>query len=215
MKRAKTDAELSLAAEEFLWEQPGLTEAHQWIFPRLIRWLEAEHVRNVLDLGCGNGAFTGALAEAGYDVVGVDMSESGIAVARRACPTVRLIQSDLDTPFPRELLNSFDAVLAVEVVEHLLLPRQVFQRAREALRPGGAFFVTTPYHSYWKNLALALAGKFDEHWHPLRDHGHVKFFSLQTLSQLFREQGFEVKQSARVGRVPPLACSMIMHGRKQ
>jgi len=104
-------------------------------------------------------------------------------------------------------------VVAVEVVEHLLLPRQLLERAREALRPGGIFIATTPYHGFLKNLALALTNKFDHHWHPLRDYGHVKFFSRETLSQLFGEQGLKVQRFARVGRVPALAKSMILQGR--
>ncbi len=68
---------------------------------------------------------------------------------------------------------------------------------RNALRPGGS---------------LAIAGRFDAHWHPLRDHGHVKFFSIATLGRLLSEQGFEVTDTVRVGRLPPLARSMIMRG---
>jgi 2-polyprenyl-6-hydroxyphenyl methylase/3-demethylubiquinone-9 3-methyltransferase len=70
--------------------------------------------------------------------------------------------------------------------------------------------MSTPYHGYWKNLALALTNKFDAHWHPLRDFGHVKFFSRATLSQLASEAGFSVTDFLRVGRIPVLACSMIL-----
>jgi 2-polyprenyl-6-hydroxyphenyl methylase/3-demethylubiquinone-9 3-methyltransferase len=62
--------------------------------------------------------------------------------------------------------------------------------------------VTTPFHGYYKNLALAITGKYDKHWHPLRDYGHVKFFSHKTLSALFEEQGFAVRNYVRVGRIP-------------
>lgn len=212
MRRAKTDAQLSLAAEEFVWESAGLTEAHQWILPVISRWLEAAKARKILDIGCGNGGFTNALAGAGRELLGIDASESGIAIAHRSAAQAAFLTARIDSPLAPDLKGYFDAVISVEVIEHLLLPRDLFRRAREALSPDGHLFISTPYHGYWKNLALAVAGKFDEHWHPLRDYGHIKFFSLQTLSRLFSEEGFRVINCVRVGRVPWLARSMVLHG---
>lgn len=212
MKRAKTDAEISLAAEEFVWESQGLTEAHQWILPVVARWLDHGKARRIFDIGCGNGAFTNALTGVGRELLGIDASESGIDIARRSGGQAGFLPAAIDSPLPPDLHGYFDAVISIEVIEHLLLPRDLFRRAREALAPDGHLIVSTPFHGYWKNLALAVAGKFDEHWHPLRDYGHVKFFSMETLSQLFREEGFQIKDCARVGRVPWLARSMIIHG---
>jgi 2-polyprenyl-6-hydroxyphenyl methylase/3-demethylubiquinone-9 3-methyltransferase len=74
--------------------------------------------------------------------------------------------------------------------------------------------VTTPYHGYLKNLALAVTGSFDQHWAPLRDYGHVKFFSRRTLTQLFEEFGYTDISFRTAGRVPPLAKSMVVTGIK-
>ena len=74
----------------------------------------------------------------------------------------------------------------------------------------GMLVISTPFHRYWKNLALALTNRFDTHWPPLRDFGHVKFFSRKTLSRLVLEGGFSVVDFMRVGRIPPLAHSMIV-----
>jgi 2-polyprenyl-3-methyl-5-hydroxy-6-metoxy-1,4-benzoquinol methylase len=212
MKKAKTDAEISLAADEFVWESEGLTEAHQWILPVVTRWLDHDQARRILDIGCGNGGFTNALAGDGRELLGIDASETGIDIARRSGAQTEFLQATIDCPLPPDLRGYFDTVISIEVIEHLLLPRDLFRRAREALVPGGQLILSTPYHGYWKNLALALTGKFDEHWHPLRDYGHIKFFSLPTLSQLFREEGFQVEECACVGRVPWLARSMVLRG---
>lgn len=111
-------------------------------------------------------------------------------------------------------IDQFDAVVSVEVIEHLLLPRMLMQNAMRALRPGGLLILSTPYHGYWKNLALAITNGFDAHWHPLRDYGHVKFFSKQTLVQLVQEYQLEEIQFETAGRISLLANSMIVHGLK-
>jgi 2-polyprenyl-3-methyl-5-hydroxy-6-metoxy-1,4-benzoquinol methylase len=214
MSRATTDIELSLSASEFLWAEEGLSEAHQWILPVLLNWLSAEDVSTILDLGCGNGAMTNELRQAGYQVTGLDSSNSGLVVARASYPAVPFVNGNIGSELPPSLRERFEVVLAVEVIEHLLLPRQLFERASEALVPGGYLIVTTPFHGYWKNLMLALTGSFDKHWHPLRDFGHVKFFSEQTLVTLFLEQGYSMHRSARVGRIPPIARSMMVMGRR-
>lgn len=207
-----TDAALSLRAKEFVWNSPAPTPAHNYLFPTIRAWLKAAGARDVLDLGCGNGALTAAFSNAGFSMTGVDVSASGLAIAAQNFPQIQFHHSGMSEPLGQSLRKRFDAVVAVEVIEHLLLPREIFERAREALRPGGVMIVTTPYHGYWKNLALALVNKFDRHWHPLRDYGHVKFFSRETLTELFGERGLQVDRFARVGRIPALAKSMIVQG---
>lgn len=212
---ANTDSALSLQSEEFLWNSPASTPAHDYLFPTIRDWLKHAGARSVLDLGCGNGALTSAFVHEGFEMTGMDVSKSGIAVATRSFPGIPFEHAEMETPLASRLRQTFDAVIAVEVIEHLLLPRLLFERAKEALRPGGVFIVTTPYHGFLKNLALALTNQFDAHWHPLRDYGHVKFFSRTTLTQLFEEQGLIVERVDRVGRVPPLAKSMILQGKVQ
>ena len=105
-------------------------------------------------------------------------------------------------------------VLSLEVIEHLYSPRLFVDRARGALVESGCLVVSTPFHGYWKNLALALSGKLDEHFTALWDGGHIKFWSERTLRALLEERGFTVVRFARCGRIAPLAKSMVVHARK-
>lgn len=168
----------------------------------------------MLDLGCGNGALTAALAKRGFEIVGFDASKSGITLAQSTFKNASFAVYDVTQPLPAEHGERYDAVISVEVVEHLLLPRQLVRNAVFALKPGGTFVITTPYHSYWKNLALAVTGSFDKHWHPLTDFGHIKFFSRRTLEALLNEFGLVDIRSQRLGRIPPLAKSLLMSGIK-
>jgi 2-polyprenyl-3-methyl-5-hydroxy-6-metoxy-1,4-benzoquinol methylase len=204
----KPDGSRGIAME---WGTSEPTHAHPYLAPTIIQWLKDAGARTVLDLGCGNGALTLSLASAGFDVTGVDASLSGIQIASTAThANTRFRQGWIDDNLPDDLRHRFDAVVAAEVIEHLPKPSDLCRRADEALTPSGRLILTTPYHGYLKNLALALANQFDDHWHPLRDGGHIKFFSPSTITELLKQNGYSVTQLVRRGRIPPLAKSMIV-----
>ena len=74
----------------------------------------------VLDVGCGNGFWAGQFIERGCKVVGVDLSEEGIAIARKAHPKGRFEIMSADAQLLERLGEApFDIVLSLEVVEHL------------------------------------------------------------------------------------------------
>jgi 2-polyprenyl-3-methyl-5-hydroxy-6-metoxy-1,4-benzoquinol methylase len=168
--------------------------------------------QRVFDLGCGNGSTAAHLAKA-YEVVGVDASTSGIAQARQAYPGIRFdvasAYDDLASTY-----GQFDAVVSLEVVEHLYDPRLYARNMLNLVRPGGSIVVSTPYHGYLKNLALAATGKLDRHFTALWDGGHIKFFSIETLSQLLVESGFVDLKFEMAGRISVLAKSMICCARR-
>jgi 2-polyprenyl-6-hydroxyphenyl methylase/3-demethylubiquinone-9 3-methyltransferase len=83
------------------------------------------------------------------------------------------------------------------------------------LSAGGYALISTPYHGYLKNLALAITGKMDKHFSPLWDHGHIKFWSRESLTQLLSDTGLTVVRIDRVGRIPPLAKTMLAIVQKQ
>ena len=74
----------------------------------------------------------------------------------------------------------------------MYVPRLFLSRAKDALRPGGALLITTPYWGYLKNLALALTNRTDKALTVLWDGGHIKHFSRATLTKMVLEAGFEV-----------------------
>lgn len=212
--RPKTDRETSNASREFIWDTDEHTEIHQFIRQPITGLLNAHRAHKVLDLGCGNGFFTGLLAASGFSFTGLDHSSTGIAIADSRQPHAEFARHDITTPLPTAYHGMYDAVVSIEVIEHLLLPRRLMENALVALKPHGLLLLTTPYHGYCKNLALALTGKFDAHWHPLRDYGHVKFFSKSTILALFREFGLQHIRFQTVGRIPMFARSMIISGIK-
>jgi 2-polyprenyl-3-methyl-5-hydroxy-6-metoxy-1,4-benzoquinol methylase len=184
---------------------------HAYLLPTVLELLGSP--KRIFEAGCGNGATAAVLQTHGHHVTGIDASEEGIACANQAYPLLALHQAsvydDLAARFGR-----FPVVLSLEVVEHLFEPRRFANSVFDLLEPGGTVIVSTPYHGYWKNLALALSGKLDAHLDPLWDYGHIKFWSMRSLGALLSEAGFEHIEFRRVGRVPPLAKSMIAIARK-
>lgn len=105
-----------------------------------------------------------------------------------------------------ELENAFDIVITIEVIEHLLYPRELILVAKKCLNHEGKLIITTPYHSYFKNLILAL--QIDSHFTPLWNSSHIKVFLLSTLSQRL-EEGLEQIQFKFGGGLPYLWKSML------
>jgi 2-polyprenyl-3-methyl-5-hydroxy-6-metoxy-1,4-benzoquinol methylase len=168
----------------------------------------------ILDMGCGNGALTATLARAGWRVTGIDTSPSGIRIAQRTYSNVDFFRADATAPLEGFRADSFDAVISVEVIEHVPEPRQLVRNARRLLKPGGIVVFTTPYHGYLKNLVLAAAGRMDAHFTALWDGGHIKFWSRATLAHLLAESNFTNLRFYGAGRVRFLWKSMIMTGVK-
>ncbi|HEY9851402.1 MAG TPA: class I SAM-dependent methyltransferase [Leptolyngbyaceae cyanobacterium] len=167
----------------------------------------------ILDLGCGNGSLSHLIAQQGYDVVGVEESESGIKFARLSFPDCQFIQSSIYNLPYSELENSVDIVISTEVIEHLFYPRELLKAARKCLKPNGSLILTTPYHGYLKNVALALSGKMDNHFAPLWDGGHIKFFSVKTLTNIMESEGYKDMTFQFAGRFPYLWKSMLCCGK--
>ncbi len=197
------------------WSHAREDSSHAYLVPQ-VKELLAAHARGqggararVVDLGCGNGYVTHRLADAGYDVVGIDTSEDGIVAARKAYPDVRFeVASVYDDALAAG--GPADAVVALEVGEHLFYPKKLFEKARALLRDGGVLIVSTPYHGYAKNLAISLLDGWDRHWSVGWDGGHIKFFSRRSIERMASEAGLRPVAHHGVGRIPYLWKSMFL-----
>ena len=180
------------------------------VFVELVKKLDG--VQSICDLGCGNGHISGRLAALGYHVTGVDASESGIQIARRTYRDVEFVHALIDGDLN---IGQFDLVISSDVIEHLYRPSDLLEATSSLVKPGGQVLLGTPYHGYLKNLVLAATGKMDAHFSTLHDGGHIKFFSVNTLSRLMRSHGFEDLRFTYYGRAPWLWKNMICHARKK
>jgi 2-polyprenyl-3-methyl-5-hydroxy-6-metoxy-1,4-benzoquinol methylase len=199
----------------YLSDAPDHTHAYLWGQVQSV--LQKEMVKSLFELGCGNGAFAFELAKQGLNIVGVDPSDDGIrhAQARKTPEGNRptLVNGNAYDDLAAKF-GTFPCVVSLEVVEHVYFPRKFSKCVHDLLQPGGIAVLSTPYHGYLKNLALAITGKLDGHFTALWDHGHIKFWSVKTLSQLLGEAGLIVEEVHYAGRFSWLAKSMIVVARR-
>jgi 2-polyprenyl-6-hydroxyphenyl methylase/3-demethylubiquinone-9 3-methyltransferase len=200
----------------YRYDNHKLNSSHEYLLPSVTAILAKQlpSCRRIFELGCGNGSVANALSQLGLEVTGIDASSEGIAQANQFYPDLNLqLGSAYDEL--RNQYGQFPVVISLEVVEHVYFPRKFSKTVYDLLEPGGVAIISTPYHGYWKNLALALSGKMDAHFTALWDHGHIKFWSPRTLESLLKEAGFKDITFKRVGRIPTLAKSMIALARKE
>jgi len=201
---------------DYNFHSESSSHTQNYLSPVVEKLLQTLQSKTILDVGCGNGALAASLMQKGYNVYGIDASETGIAIAKKNygkdCFFVQNVESETITQALQNI--PFDTIISTEVVEHLYSPKQYMQFCHNILAPsGGHIIISTPYHGYLKNVALAFSGKLDNHFTVLWEGGHIKFFSKKTLSTLMEQSGFEVVGFYGAGRLPYLWKSMILVGK--
>ncbi|HWG07546.1 MAG TPA: class I SAM-dependent methyltransferase [Solirubrobacteraceae bacterium] len=167
--------------------------------PRALGEAPPEQLR-VLDVGCGEAQLTAALADAGYQVLGVDVAEEPLRRARSRHPGLDLRRVEADGCWPLADA-SFDAVWAGETIEHVLDTAGWLSELRRVLRSGGQLLLSTPAHGPLTRLALAVsARRFDRRFDPRGD--HLRFYTRGSLARLLADFGFEQVRVREAGGVP-------------
>jgi 2-polyprenyl-3-methyl-5-hydroxy-6-metoxy-1,4-benzoquinol methylase len=164
-----------------------------------------EHLQagaRVLDLGCGEGAFTALMAQAGAQPVGVEVADAALQRARKAHPSLEFRLAPLDGPLPLGD-GGFELVWASEVIEHVADTARWLSEVRRVLAPRGRLLVTTPKHT---RLAILVRG-LERYSQPLGDHLHL--YTRRSLAGVLAEFDFD-EVSVRSGGGAPLARSTLL-----
>lgn len=214
MRKRKSQTESLSGLKEYSYTETTEEDSHNYLVPKILKIMTELSISQInqkrfFDLGCGNGYLLNEAFKLGWSGTGVDVSVSGINMGRLKFPEIDIHEGsaydDLTATY-----GQFPLVTSCEVVEHLYAPRDFARTIFNLLEPTGFAIITTPYHGYWKNLAIALLDGMDAHFTALWDHGHIKFFSKKTLSSLLTEAGFEICEFHYAGRFPPFQKSMIV-----
>ncbi len=147
----------------------------------------------ILDIGCGGGLLSEPMARLGAEVVGADAAERNIPVAR-----LHAEQSGLAIDYRHttaeamaEAGETFDAVLNMEVVEHVADPLAYLTACRRLLKPGG-LMITSTINRNAKSFVMAIVGaEYVMRWLPKGTHEWAKFITPDELYDLLRKAGLD------------------------
>lgn len=143
----------------------------------------------VLDVGCGTGAFLAAVAARypALELIGLDLTPTLLAVARRTAPGARLVEGDAESPPFIE--HEFDVVCSLNVLHHLRDPQRHIGVVARLCRPGGTIFLCTFAGKRSRAMRAADA------WLRLRNPGWRGMLSPAELERCFAaEPGIAVRE---------------------
>ena len=174
------------------------------------RFVELRGLR-LLDVGCGGGILSEALAERGATVVGIDLAASALqaAEAHRAGQAVEYrLESSRETAARGEV---FDVVTCMEMLEHVADPAAVLRDIHALLKPGGWAFFSTINRTFKARLGAVYAAEYLLHLVPQGTHQYDWFIRPAELSRMAERAGLApvafcgmdylpLRQSARLSR---------------
>ena len=196
------------------WDVQGPYRTLHQINPARLQFVERFVVLSglrVLDVGCGGGILSEALAERGASVVGIDLAESALqaAEAHRAGQAVEYrLESSRDAAARGE---SFDAVTCIEMLEHVADPAAVLRDIHALLKPGGWAFFSTINRTFKARFGAVYVAEYVLRLVPQGTHQYDWFIRPAELSRMAERAGLApvafcgmdylpLRQSARLSR---------------
>lgn len=158
------------------------------------------HDKRVLDVGCAAGDFAEVLAGRGCRVTGIELDPDAALRAESYCE--RVIVGDVERLDVKSELaeETFDVVVFGDVLEHLKEPLAALKRLKPCLRPEGYAVASIPNVAHGSVRLALLRGMFRYRSLGLLDDTHLRFFTRESVEQLFEDAGFLITDMKRTSR---------------
>ena len=146
--------------------------------------------KDVLEVGPATGYVSRALVANGCRVVGIEVDAEAAGRAEEACE--RVVVGDIESMDLGEELGEerFDVITFGDVLEHLKNPLQTLQRVKPFLRPRGYVVASIPNVAHGSVRLALMQGRFPYTPLGLLDETHLRFFTRESIEQLFNDAGF-------------------------
>ena len=186
------------------WDADGPQKALHALNPARLGYVaERAQLRDaaVLDVGCGGGLLSEALAQAGARVTAIDLAPSLLKVARlhglelaQKEPGIKVDYREMAVEaLADEAPASFDAITCMEMLEHVPEPASIIRACATLLKPGGRLFVSTLNRTP-AAFALAIVGaEYVARLLPKGTHQYRDFIKPSELAKWLREAGLELE----------------------
>jgi 2-polyprenyl-6-hydroxyphenyl methylase/3-demethylubiquinone-9 3-methyltransferase len=181
--------------------------AHRWwdptsefrplheINPLRLEWINAQVPlagKNVIDIGCGGGVLSEAMARKGAKVTGIDLSQKALKVA-----DLHSLESGVQVRYKliaaedmaAQEAGQFDVVTCMEMLEHVPDPASIVKAAAALVKPGGRLFFSTLNRNAKSWLFAVVGAEYVLRMLPRGTHDYAKFITPAELSQFVREAG--------------------------
>ena len=145
----------------------------------------------ILDVGCGAGLVCEPLARLGAEVTGIDATEDMVQAAREHAEAMGLV-IDYRVAAAEDLSETFDVVVALEVIEHVADRGLFLQSLSARVAPGGAMALSTLNRTPKAFAAAIVGAEYIMHWLPRGTHEWRKFVKPSELARGLRAQGFNL-----------------------
>jgi 2-polyprenyl-3-methyl-5-hydroxy-6-metoxy-1,4-benzoquinol methylase len=153
--------------------------------------------KRVLEFGCASGYVSRVLRDRGCQVVGIEIDPEFASEAKEFCEDV-IIGNAEDLDLESILAErSFDVAVFGDVLEHLSDPLAILRRVRQWLVPDGYVVASLPNIAHGAVRLALLEGRFDYTPEGLLDETHLRFFTHDTIKELFHQAGFVVVETRR------------------
>jgi 2-polyprenyl-6-hydroxyphenyl methylase/3-demethylubiquinone-9 3-methyltransferase len=190
------------------WDEHGEFRPLHLLNPLRLQWIQ-NHVpltgKAVLDIGCGGGILSEAMAKAGARVTGIDLAEPSLQVAR-----LHALDAHVDIDYrltsaerlAAESPAAFDVVACMEMLEHVPDPESIIGAAARLVRPDGWVFVSTINRTPKAYLAAILGAEYLLRLLPKGTHDYAKFLKPSEVAAMGRKHGLDTVEVTGVHYQP-------------
>lgn len=159
----------------------------------------------ILDMGAGEGALSARLSDMGYQVTAADKDRSSFKCKQSCFSCINFDVADELEKFVLRNENEFDAVLGIEVIEHVHDQWQYLLQLMRLAKKGGVILVTTPNTTSWlSRLIFFFTGRFHQFADSDLSYGHINPITPWELELILRESGADQIRISPAGTLPPI-----------